>query len=355
VPDPAVRALFDPLPGKTYLDAATYGLPPRPAVEAMERALRAWQSGSARWVDDWDRPVEAARGDFASIIGASAADIALVPSASVGMAVVAESLKPGDVVVVPEDEHPSDLFPLLVAERRGVEVRQVPFAEVVASIDDRTTLVAGSLVQMQTGRVGDLDGLCRRARQVGARVFVDATHALPFVPVAGHIADIDFLVCHAYKHMLGARGTGFLYVRPDRVDELLPSYANWHGAPDRWTRFFGGPLTLADDASRFDVSLAWLPWTATLESTRLIAAWCRDGTLAEPLELAARLATSLGLEPTGSSLVCVPIPDPEPVRAALESAGIRAAVRGDAIRFSLHVWNDAADVHRAVEVIRPLM
>ncbi len=168
MPDPAVRAMFDPLPGRTYLDAATYGLPPRPAVEAMERALRAWQTGSARWVDDWDRPVEAVRAEFASIIGATAADIALLPSASVAMGLVADALKAGDVVVVPEDEHVSDLFPLLVAERRGVEVRQVPFADVVGSIDDRTTLVASSLVQMQTGRIGDLDGICRRARAVGA-------------------------------------------------------------------------------------------------------------------------------------------------------------------------------------------
>ena len=219
MPDPAVRAMFDPLPGRTYLDAATYGLPPRPAVEAMERALRAWQTGSARWVDDWDRPVEAVRADFASIIGATAEDIALLPSASVAMGLVADALKAGDVVVVPEDEHVSDLFPLLVAERRGVEVRQVPFADVVGAIDDRTTLVASSLVQMQTGRIGDLDGICRRARAVGARVFIDATHALPFVPVAPHIADIDFLVCHAYKHMLGARGTAFLYVRSDRLDD----------------------------------------------------------------------------------------------------------------------------------------
>jgi selenocysteine lyase/cysteine desulfurase len=208
---------------------------------------------------------------------------------------------------------------------------------------------------MQTGRIGDLAGICRRARAVGARVFIDATHALPFVPVAAHIADIDFLVCHAYKHMLGARGTAFLYVRSDRLDDLMPSYANWRGAPDPWTRFFGGPLTLADDASRFNVSLAWLPWAATVESTRLIATWSRDGTLAEPLELAARLATSLGQEPTGSSLVCVSIAHPEPVRAALEAAGIRAAVRGDAIRFSLHVWNDSTDVDRAVEAISPLM
>lgn len=355
MPDAAIRALFEPSPGRTYLDAATYGLPPRPAADAMAQALEAWRSGTARWVDDWDRPVETARRDFASLIGATAAEIALIPSASVAMGLVADSLRPGDVVVVPEDEHVSDLFPLLVAERRGVIVRQVPFPDVVDAITVGTTLVAASLVQMQTGRVGDLVGITRRAREVGARVFIDATHALPFVPVADQIRDVDYLVCHAYKHMLGARGTGFLYVRADRVPDLTPSYASWRGAPDPWSRFFGGPLTLADDASRFNVSLAWLPWVATIESTRLVAAWSRTDAFAEPLGLAARLARAVGLEPTGSSLVCVPIADPEPIRASLDAAGIRAAVRGDAIRFSLHVWNDAADVDRAAEAIRPFL
>jgi selenocysteine lyase/cysteine desulfurase len=355
MPDPAIRALFDPAPGRTYLDAATYGLPPRPAADAMAKALDAWRVGTARWVDDWDRPAEAAREDFASLIGATAAEIALIPSASVGMGLVADSLTAGDVVVAPEDEHVSDLFPLLVAERRGVTVRQVPFSAVTDAIDDATTLVATSLVQMQTGRVGDLDGTARRAKEVGARVFIDATHALPFVPVAEHIADVDYLVCHAYKHMLGARGTAFLYVRADGIERLTPSYANWRGAPDPWRRYFGGPLTLADDASRFNVSLAWLPWVATVQSTRLIAAWATAGALVEPLELAARLARAVGQVPTGSSLVCVPIADPEPVRASLEAAGIRAAVRGDAIRFSTHLWNDADDVDRAAAAIRPFL
>jgi selenocysteine lyase/cysteine desulfurase len=234
-------------------------------------------------------------------------------------------------------------------------IRAVPFAEVPAAIAPGTTLVATSLVQMQTGRLADLGAIRARAEEVGARVLVDSTHATPFVEVAPHIDAIDFLVCHAYKHLLGARGCAFLYVRSDRLDDLEPTHANWRGAPDPWTRFFGGPLELAGDAARFNVSLAWLPWVATVESTRLIAGWCRDGTLAEPLELAARLARALGQEPTGSSLVCVPIADPEPVRTALEAAGIRAAVRGDAIRFSLHVWNDTADVDRAVEAIGPLM
>jgi selenocysteine lyase/cysteine desulfurase len=162
-------------------------------------------------------------------------------------------------------------------------------------------------------------------------------------------------VCHAYKHLLGARGCAFLYVRADRIDGLEPTYANWRGTPEPWTRFFGGPLDLADDAARFNVSLAWLPWTATVESLRCITAWRRGGALRPVLELAGRLAAALDREPTGASLVCVPVAEPERVREALDRARIRAAVRGENIRFSVHVWNDDEDIERAVDAIRPFL
>ena len=231
----------------------------------------------------------------------------------------------------------------------------MPFAALPDAIEPGTTLVATSLVQMQTGRVADLGSITARAAEVGARVLIDTTHATPFVEVADHIASIDYLVCHAYKHLLGARGCAFLYVRADRLDALEPTYANWRGAPDPWSRFFGGPLDLADDAARFNVSLAWLPWVATVESLRCVTAWRRDGELEPVLALAARFAGALDREPTGASLVCVPVAEPERVRAALDRERIRAAVRGDGIRFSVHVWNDDADIERAVEAIRPFL
>lgn len=350
-PDASIRGLFEPADGLTYLDAATYGLPPRPAVAALSEALAAWQRGTARWVDDWDRPAEAARGLFAELIGASPGDIALIPTVSIGTGLVANSLSPGEVVLVPDDEHVSDLYPLLVAERRGVVVRQVPFASLPDAIDPSVTLVVTSLVQMQTGRVADLARITERAAAGGARVLVDSTHATPFVDVGEHIAAIDYLVCHAYKHPLGARGCAFLYVRRDRIDDLEPVHANWRGAAAPWTTFFGGPLDLAADAGRFNVSLAWLPWVATVESLRCLTTWRRDGVLADVVELAGRFARALDLEPTGSSLVCVPVADPEAVRVSLDARRIRAAVRGESIRFSVHVWNDDVDVDRAVEAI----
>jgi selenocysteine lyase/cysteine desulfurase len=347
--------MFQAADGVTYLDAATYGLPPNQTFEAMEQALQAWRAGTGRWVDDWDRPAEGARADFASLIGARAADIALIPTVSVGMGLVAGSLKPGDVVVVPDDEHVSDLFPLLVAEQRGVTVRQVPFAGVADAITPEVALVAFSLVQMQTGRVADLATICRNADQTNARIFVDATHATPFVPTAEHIGAIDYLVCAAYKHLLGSRGAAFLYVHEDRLADITPTHANWRGAADPFGTFFGGPLTLSGDASRFNVSLAWLPWVGTTTSLPLVVGWHQDGTLETARLLADRLYEAVGLEPRGSSLVCLSVSDTDAARAALQAAHIKASVRGGAIRFSVHVWNTIDDVDRAASTIRPFL
>jgi hypothetical protein len=101
--------------------------------------------------------------------------------------------------------------------------------------------------------------------------------------------------------------------------------------------------------------LAWLPWVATVESLRCITGWRRDGALRPVLGLARRFAADLDREPTGGSLVCVPVAEPERVRAMLDRERIRAAVRGDGIRFSVHVWNDEADIERAVDAIRPFL
>ena len=92
-----------------------------------------------------------------------------------------------------------------------------------------------------------------------------------------------------------------------------------------------------------------------LPRTPDLAGWRREGLLAGPLALAASLAEAVGQTPTGSSLVCVPVAEPERVRAALADARIKAAVRGSGIRFSLHLWNDATDVERAADAIRPYL
>jgi selenocysteine lyase/cysteine desulfurase len=353
--DPIVRSLFAPAKGLIYLDTATYGLPPRPTVEALERALKAWQSGTGNWIEDWDQPADRCRADFAGLIGTVAANIAYLPAASVGVGLVAASLGAGEEVVIPVDEFTSTLFPMLVAAQRGAVVREVPFEAVAESIRPGTRLVAFSLVQMQTGKTADLAAICERATTVGAQVFIDATQGVPFVPIADLLSKVDYLVCSGYKHLLSPRGTAYFYVRPDHWDTLQAHNANWRAADLPYERYFGGPLRLAPTAARFDVSRAWLPWLGASESLRLLSSWRESGLFAGVRALADRLAAGVGIPRPGSSLVCVPIAGDNRARDALKAAGIKASVRGTSIRFAPHVYNTEADIDRAIEVIQPFL
>ena len=349
----AIRAQFHPAPGITYLDSATYGLPPQATVDALEASLRAWQAGTGDWVTDWDAPTDQAPRDFARLIGAPEDTIATIPASSVGTGLVAGMLGPDDEVVVPVDEFTSSLFPILVAKERGARVREVALDDLATAIGPSTTLVAFSLVQMQTGKVADLEAIAEAAGRHGARLMIDATQAIPFIRLDGVIDRIDYLVCSGYKHLLSPRGTAYFYVRRDHWDEIEPRNANWRAADLPYGRYFGGPLTLAADARRFDVSRGWFPWVGATASLALLADWKATGAFEAVRDLASGLAERLGVPWYGGSLVCAQLEDGEAARAACDAAGVKASVRGTAVRFSVHVYNTEADLDRAAEAIAP--
>lgn len=344
-----IRALFDLEPGLIYLDSATYGLPPRTTVEVMQRALERWQRGTADWVEEWDVRGETCRTAFASLIGVSTDRIALIPSASVGVGLIAANLTERDEVVLPTEEFNSVLYPLLVAARhRGVTVREVAFDALAESIRPSTTLVAFSLVRSQSGDVALQAAVLEAAKRVGARALVDATHAVPFVSVD---ARADFVVCAAYKHLLSPRGVAFLSIAEQHWDSTPAWLANWRSANDPYHVYYGGPLDQSPTAARFDVSLAWHAWAGAAESMALLAEWQTVGHLAEPLALARRLADGLGLPRPAGSIVSVPVEDAEAVRAELASRGVKAAVRAGSVRLSTHVYNTADEVDRAAAAL----
>jgi selenocysteine lyase/cysteine desulfurase len=353
--DPTIRALFHPAPGLTYLDTATYGLPPEPTLQAIRQAEEEWAAGTGIWVE-WDRQQERARAAFARLMGLAASRVALLPAVSVGVGVVAAALQPGDRVVVPAAEFRSVLYPLLVASERGVDLVQVDDVDrLVDAITPGTALVAITLVQMQNGRVLPVREIIERAESVGARILIDATHGTPFVRLDDVVDRIDYLLVAAYKHLLCPRGVAFLVLRDEHVGRLPAIVSSWRSSPTPYTAFFGGPLSLAEGAAGYDASLPWHPWIGAAESLELLVEWQAAGALEEPLALARSLADRLGIAWGGGTLVCPPIDDADRVRAVLAEHRIKAAFRGTAIRFSTHVYNDAADIERAADAIGPLV
>ena len=122
-------------PAGAYLDTASFGLPPRPAWDALQEALDDWRTGRTSW-EHWGDATEAARGSFARLIGVEPATVAVGATVSGFVGLVAASLPDGARVLAPEVEFTSTLFPFLVEARRGVTVRTVPAAELAGAIDE---------------------------------------------------------------------------------------------------------------------------------------------------------------------------------------------------------------------------
>jgi selenocysteine lyase/cysteine desulfurase len=332
----------------TYLNTATLGLPPRRALDAVHTALAAWAAGTSQPAE-YDACVTAARRRYAALVGVDPAAVAVGSQVSVFAGLVAAGLPDGAEVVVAAGDFTSIVFPFLAQQRRGVRVREVPLEQVPAAVRPSTSLVAVSAVQSADGRLVDLDALTEAAARHGARVLLDTTQAVGWLPVdAGRFA---WTVCGGYKWLLAPRGTAYLTVQPDLVDELLPHTAGWYAGDDPWTSIYGGPLRLAPDARRFDVSPAWYSWVGAAPALELLREVGVPALHAHSVALADRFRAALDLSPGPAAIVSVAVDDD--AAAALSRGRVVGAVRAGRLRLSFHVATTVDDVDRAVDVLRP--
>lgn len=329
-----------------YLDTATYGLPPRRTLAALEEAAAGWRERES-WLK-WEQDGEACRELFAHLIGAHPSEIAFVAAASVAAGIVAASLPAGagDNVVIHERDFDSVVLPWRPLAERGVELRSLPLERLAEGIDDRTALVALSLVQSADGRVADLEAL----KASGARVFLDATQAVGGARI--ELDGVDYLAAHSYKWLLSPRGLAFFYVQPERLDEITPWLAGWKSRVNPLDDFYGG-TELAADARRLDVSIPWFSAAAAKESLDLIAELGVDAIAEHNLELARSFASKLGAPEPASPIVRVQVEDADAAVARLRERGVACSARSGSIRFAFHLYNDEADVDLALEALAP--
>ena len=337
------RALWSP--AGTYLNTASYGLPPAPAWEALQSALEDWHGGRTSW-EHWGVPGEEARASFARLVGVPAETIAIAANVSTLLAMVATSVPDGSRVLAPDVEFTSVLFPFMAQAHRGVRVDLVPVAELADAIGPDVDVVAFSAVQMASGEVADLEAIAAAADESDVMTVVDATQAVGWLPIDG--GGFDVVAAHAYKWMLSPRGTAFMAIRPERLDAIGPHAAGWYAGEDPLATFFGGPLRLAESARRLDTSPAWFMWVATAPALATIEEIGVDAIHAHDVGLANRFRAGLGLGPGNSAIVYC---DVENAAEKLERAGIRAAVRGGRLRTSWHVYNTEAHVERTLDVL----
>lgn len=332
-------------PVGTYLNTASYGLPPRPAWKALQSALEDWRGGRTSW-EHWGVPGEEARASFARIVGVPVETVAIGANVSGLIGLVAASVPDGTRVLAPDVEFTSILFPFLVQQPRGVTVRLVPAAELPGEIGPDVDVVAFSAVQMATGEVADLDAIASAAAEYDVMSVVDATQAIGWLPLDA--SRFDVVAAHGYKWLMSPRGTAFMAIRPGRLAGVVPHTAGWYAGEDPHATFFGPPLRLAASARRLDTSPAWYMWVASAPALATIERIGVEAIHAHDVNLANRFRAGLGVEPGNSAIVMSDTPG---AAETLARAGIQAAVRGGRVRTSWHVYNTERDVDRTLDVL----
>jgi selenocysteine lyase/cysteine desulfurase len=184
----------------------------------------------------WMGRVEEIRGNCAELVGSEKEEIAFIKNTSHGISLVAEGLdwKEGDNVIIFEKEFPSNIYPWLNLERKGVKVKFIPargnmiyIDDIEEMIDANTRLLSISSVQFSNGFRVDLERLGELCRRRKVLLFVDAIQSLGIAPMNVSELGIDFLASDGHKWLLGPEGAGIFYCRHELAELLKPSLIGW--------------------------------------------------------------------------------------------------------------------------------
>lgn len=373
---PSQRDLFDLPADVTFLNCANISpqlkTVTEAGLEAVKRKARPWGVSGAEWLGG----VEPLRAAVAKLMGADAEGIALVPSASYGIAVAAANLplQRGQNTVVLDEQFPSNVYAWReLARAHDAELRVARKAPldawteaVLDAIDNDTAIVAVPNCHWTDGAYVDLTRVGARARAVGAALVVDASQSLGALPLDVAAVQPDFVVSIGYKWQLGPYSLGYLYAAPKWRDAGKPLEQSWMtraGAED-----FSALVHYVDDyrpgARRFDMgefSQFVLAPMALAAVTQLLE-WgvARvQATLRQLTDAIADGAGAMGCEVLAANrrvghLVGIRFPGgiPPGMPRRLEEARVLVSVRGNAIRVSPHVYNSEEDVARLLSVLQ---
>ena len=364
-----------------YLNCAYMGPLSRVTQQAGVAGVLRKANPSTIVAADFYDETNQARALFARLVNVEAANrIAIVPSASYGLATAARNLAcaAGQNIVVTAEQFPSNVYVWRkLARQRNAQLRTVSALSLqqrgaawnealTEAIDERTAIVAVPHVHWTDGTRFDLERIAARARSFGAAVVIDGTQSVGALPFDVQRIKPDALVCAGYKWLLGPYSLGFAYYGP-RFDDGEPLEENWiarEGSED-----FRSLVSYRDQyqpaALRYDVgersNLALMPMAVAALQQILewqperIQRYCRALFAAAMPELRDLGFAVENDEWRGAHLFGVRMPasiDLAALHADLQRANVAAALRGSALRVAPNVYNDGSDVEALMKVLR---
>jgi kynureninase len=362
------RGRFPILAETTYLINHSLAAMPAAAEDRLAEYARMWGTRGIRaWGEGWwDMPLTV--GDqIGRIIGARPGTTCMHQNVTVAVAVVLSCFRlepPRNRIVYVEDEFPSVRY--LLQAQPGAVLEVVPDLDaLVEAIDERTVLVPLSHVLFKTAELQDVAAVQLRAEDVGAHVLLDAYQSAGAMPVDVESSGVAFATGGSVKWLCGGPGAGWLYVRPDLIDRLEPSFVGWQGHARPFA--FEPELEYADGIARFLTGTPNVPalYAATagydvIEEVGVAAVRERSLGLTD---LLIRLADEAGLEVTSQrdqarrgASVTIRVPGFEGVHKELAEREIICDFRPEVgLRLGPHFFNSEDELEHAIGAIGEIL
>lgn len=362
-------------PEIAFLNHGSFGACPIDVLE-QQAALRAqMEREPVRFLQtEHDQRMDAARKAAAEYVGAPASDLGFVANATTGVNAVLRSLplRPGDELLVTNHAYRACRNALdYVAKRAGstTVVANVPFPvsgphevidAVMGAVTSRTRLALIDHVTSPTGLVFPIADIVATLGDAGVDVLVDGAHAPGMVELDVVAIGAAYYTGNFHKWVCAPKSAGFLHVRPDRQDEIVPTVVS-HGATvarEGRTRFedlFNWTGTLDPTPylcvpTAIDVMAGLLPggWPEIRSSNRALALAARD-VLCEALGIDAPAPDSMI-----GSMAAVPLP-PGPGTSAIPCIQVPfvdwPSPPHRLVRVSAQLYNDIGQYRRLAEAL----
>ncbi|GAA4683982.1 cysteine desulfurase [Phytohabitans rumicis] len=229
-----------------YLDSGNTSQKPQQVIDTMREHFERHNANVARSVHqlgtEATEAYEGARAKVAAFINAATPDeVVFTKNATEAINIVAYAMSnagpgssfnigPGDEIVISEMEHHSNIVPWqLLCERTGATLRwfgvtdagRLDLSPLEELVNERTKLVSYALVSNTLGTINPTSAITTRAREVGALVMLDASQAVPHIPVDVADLDVDFIAFTGHK-MCGPTGIGVLWGRHELLAAMPP-------------------------------------------------------------------------------------------------------------------------------------
>jgi isopenicillin-N epimerase len=211
---------------------------PRVVHEAFKRYLDMSNQAPVYYRGLIERNMETIRRKLAAEFGCDAEELAITRNASESLQIAQDGLDlaPGDEILTTDQDYPRMLTTWDQRQRRDkIKVTRINFpvpttqddlyTRLERAVTPRTKVLHICHVTNITGQLFPVQRLCRMARQRGIISIVDAAHSVAHFPFKLSDLECDYAGTSLHKWLLAPHGTGFLYVRKDRIAETWPLQA----------------------------------------------------------------------------------------------------------------------------------